>query len=173
METKILITNKHNLTDKDVTEIVKRVKILLINSNNDVLLGYSHNIYQFPGGHVEVGETLIGAVSREIEEETGIILDTEKLEPFACAVFYYKDWPEVGQNRKNEIYYYEVKTDEHPNLDNTKYTDAEIEGQFELRYVPLTKVEEVLINNTKIYSYKKGIAQEMLKVFKIYKDTFK
>ena len=43
---KQIITNKYNLTDSDMTEVVKRVKVLLVNSNNDVLLGYSHNNYQ-------------------------------------------------------------------------------------------------------------------------------
>ena len=43
------------LKEEDMTEVVKRVKILLRNSNNEVLLAYSHNNYQFPGGHVEEG----------------------------------------------------------------------------------------------------------------------
>ena len=71
---KQLITNNYNLTDSDMTEVVKRVKVLLVNSNNDVLLGYSHNNYQFPGGHVEENETLVQAVNREVLEETGIEL---------------------------------------------------------------------------------------------------
>lgn len=45
---KQIITNKYNLTDSDMTEVVKRVKVLLANSNNEVLLGYSHNNYRFP-----------------------------------------------------------------------------------------------------------------------------
>ena len=51
-----IIKNKHKLQENDITEVVKRVKILLINSNNEILLGYSHNDYQFPGGHVEANE---------------------------------------------------------------------------------------------------------------------
>ena len=100
---KQLITNKYNLTDSDMTEVVKRVKVLLVNSNNDVLLGYSHNNYQFPGGHVEENETLVQAVNREILEETGIELNITNIEPFACAIGYYKDWPAEGKNRKIEI----------------------------------------------------------------------
>lgn len=56
---KNIITNQYNLTDYEITEIVRRVKILIINSNDEILLGYSHNNYQFPGGHVEDGEELI------------------------------------------------------------------------------------------------------------------
>lgn len=55
---KKLVTNQYSLQEEDMTEVVKRVKILLRNSNNEVLLAYSHNNYQFPGGHIEEGETL-------------------------------------------------------------------------------------------------------------------
>lgn len=168
---KQLITNKYNLTDSDMTEVVKRVKVLLVNSNNDVLLGYSHNNYQFPGGHVEENETLVQAVNREILEETGIELNITNIEPFACAIGYYKDWPAEGKNRKIEIYYYEVKTDEKPNLENTEYTENEKDGNFELRYIPLLDVENVLKTNAEEYGDKKGIAREMIDLFGVYKTT--
>ncbi len=167
---KKIITNKHNLTEADMTEVVKRVKVLLVNSNNEVLLGYSHNDYQFPGGHVEENETLIQAVNREILEETGINLEIDSLEPFACAIGYYKDWPAEGKNRKIEIYYYEIKTDEKPNLENTEYTENEKGGNFELRYIPLMNVEEELRKNAKKYGDKKGIAREMIELFGVYKQ---
>lgn len=168
---KQLITNKYNLTDSDMTEVVKRVKVLLVNSNNDVLLGYSHNNYQFPGGHVEENETLVQAVNREVLEETGIELNITNIQPFACAIGYYKDWPAEGKNRKIEIYYYEVKTDEKPNLENTEYTENEKDGNFELRYIPLLDVENVLKTNAEEYGDKKGIAREMIDLFGVYKTT--
>ena len=168
---KQLITNKYNLTDSDMTEVVKRVKVLLVNSNNDVLLGYSHNNYQFPGGHVEENETLVQAVNREVLEETGIELNITNIEPFACAIGYYKDWPAEEKNRKIEIYYYEVKTDEKPNLENTDYTENEKDGNFELRYIPLLDVENVLRTNAEEYGDKKGNAREMIDLFGVYKTT--
>ncbi len=168
---KQIITNKYNLTDADMTEVVKRVKVLLVNSNNEVLLGYSHNNYQFPGGHVEENETLIQTVNREVLEETGMDLGVDNIEPFACAIGYYKDWPAEGKNRKIEIYYYEIKTDEKPNLENTEYTENEKDGNFELRYIPLTNVEEELRKNAEEYGDKKGIAREMIELFGVYKTT--
>ena len=168
---KQLITNNYNLTDSDMTEVVKRVKVLLVNSNNDVLLGYSYNNYQFPGGHVEENETLVQAVNREIFEETGIELNITNIEPFACAIGYYKDWPAEGKNRKIEIYYYEVKTDEKPNLENTDYTENEKNGNFELRYIPLSDVENVLKTNAEEYGDENGIAREMIDLFGVYKTT--
>ena len=117
---KKIIINDYNLKESDMTEVVKRVKILLINSNNEILLGNSYNEYQFPGGHVEENETLINAVNREIKEETGIILNLTNVNPFACQVGYYKDWPEIGKNRKIEIYYYELKNNSLTLLANGK-----------------------------------------------------
>lgn len=168
---KQLITNNYNLTDNDMTEVVKRVKVLIINSKNEVLLGYSHNNYQFPGGHVEEGETLIQTVNREILEETGMDLGVSDLEPFACAIGYYKDWPAEGKNRKIEIYYYEVKTDEEPNLEKTEYTENEKDGNFELKYIPLKTVEHVLRKNAEDYGDKRGIAREMIDLFEVYKNS--
>ena len=51
-----IITNDYNLKEEDMTELVKRVKLFLINSNNEILLGYSNYEYQCPGGHVEENE---------------------------------------------------------------------------------------------------------------------
>ena len=165
-----IIFNVDNLKEEDMTEVVKRVKIFLINSKNEILLGYSHHDYQCPGGHVEENEDFINAINREVKEETGMELHIKEAEPFACAIGYYKDWPSEGKNRKIEIYYYEIKTDEKPNLNNTKYTKSEKAGKFELRYIPIEDVENEFIKNSKINGDKHGITKEMLKVFKVYKD---
>lgn len=42
---KKIIINKSNLKESNITEIVKRVKMLIINSNNEILLGYSYHDY--------------------------------------------------------------------------------------------------------------------------------
>lgn len=165
-----IIINQNNLSETDITEIVKRVKVLLINSNNEILLAYSHHNYQFPGGHVEDDESLLQTVKREMLEETGIDLATIDTEPFACTMGYYKDWPEKGKNRKTEIYYYEIKTDEKPNLDNTSYSEHEKDGNFELRYIPLDTVEDELRRNVEIYPDAFGITKEMLMLFTLYKS---
>ena len=168
-----IITNDYNLKEEDMTELVKRVKLFLINSNNEILLGYSHHDYQCPGGHVEENEDFINAINREVKEETGMELHIKEAEPFACAIGYYKDWPSPGKNRKIEIYYYEIKTDIKPDLSNTKYTEREKEGNFELRYIPIDEVENELIRNVMVYGDKHGIAKEMLKMFEVYKNKHK
>lgn len=165
---KKIIQNPFNVKDLEVTEVQIRVKGLIINSKNEILLGYSYNVYQFPGGHVEDEDFNI-ALKREIMEETGIKL-TKDYFPFASFTAYYKDYPSIGKNRRNEIYYYEIRIDDEPNLDNTSYTKEEVLGNFELRRIPLDNIEEVLIKNKEEYQDKKGITDEMLQVIKIYKN---
>ena len=168
---KEIIINKHKLNEEDITEIVKRVKVLLINSKNEILLGCSNHNYQFIGGHVEDGENLYETVNREVKEETGIELNISSIEHFAINYGYYKNWPEEGKNRKIEIYYYEIITDIKPILEHTHYTDNEKEGGFKLEYVPLSEVENVINENAKKYGDKNGITKEMIEVLKYYKEN--
>ncbi len=136
----------------------------MINSKNEILLGYSYNSYQFPGGHVEEGEPLVKTINREIKEETGIEINLKGIDPFMVAYYYYKDYERKGNNRKNEIYYFKIKTDELPNLNKTNYTESEIKGNYELRYINIFKLKEELLNNFKIHEDIRGITNEMLKV---------
>ena len=167
------IVNEDHLKEEEITEVVKRVKVLLLNTKKEILLGYSHHTYQFPGGHVEENETLLNAVKREIKEETGIELKMNALEYFAYKYGYYKDYPKKGQNRKIEIYYYEIECNEKPNLKNTSYTEHEKNGNFKLHYVPLENVIQVLEENAKEYGDEFGIANEMIELLTEYKKTFR
>ncbi len=47
---KEVLYNYNNLTLEDIDETVTRTKGLIINSNNEITLGYSNKTYQFPGG---------------------------------------------------------------------------------------------------------------------------
>ena len=89
---KYFIHNDEKIDDKDVDEEVVRVKALIINSKDEILMGYSHKVYQFPGGHVENGEDMLLALQREIKEETGISLKLQNIIPFACNIRYFKDY---------------------------------------------------------------------------------
>ena len=161
-----IVTNNDNLKESDMTEIVVRVKAILVNSNNEILLGYSHNDYQFPGGHVEENESLVDALEREIKEETGIVIDLQKEKYFATSIGYWKDHPKVGVNRKTIVYYFKIFTDLKPNLDNTSYDAGEIRGNYTLRYIPISDFEKVLSENAKIYGDRFGITKEMITLSK-------
>ena len=141
------IHNYNNLKDEDITEIVIRIKALLINNNN-IILGYERGIYQFPGGHLEEKETFEECIKREIMEETGInIKDNQIDKPIYKIIHLNKDWPTIGNNRKSEIYYYVINTKDKPDLSKTNYTENELSGNFSLEEIPLNEVVQKLTDN--------------------------
>ena len=88
------------IKESEVNNVITRVKALIITSNNKILLGHSHSEYQFPGGHIETGESLLLGLERELKEETGLVFDTSNLEPFVVRNAYYKDYPKENINTK-------------------------------------------------------------------------
>lgn len=163
------INNKDSLQDKDIDEVVTRVKILLINSKHELLLGFSHGTYQFPGGHLEENESLSTCINRELLEETGINIDTRDLSSFFLIKHYNKNYLNSGKNRLSLIYYYAINTDEAYHLENTNYTDNEKEGNFSLVYVSFDDVEQVLIESIPNNPKNEIIVREMLMAINEYK----
>lgn len=169
---KTIIDNKDELNINDVTDSTIRVKALIVNDNKEILLGYSFGEYQFPGGHLENDESLNDCLRRELIEETGMVIDTSNLEPFMLIEHLTKDWPEEGNNRLSKIYYF-IVTPTDININKTNYTIEETIGNFELRFIPLDYVEELLIKNGEIAPKNKVMTTEMLAAIKEYKKVIK
>ena len=168
---KTIIFNHDHLDDSDISEIVVRTKALLINDKEEIILGYSDKTYQFPGGHLEESETLEQCLIREIKEETGIELKEIKEKPFVKIVYYSKNYRSSGKNRKNEIYYYVIKTNEKYNLYNISLDEWEKEGNFTIKVIPIKDLDQILIDSILDNSINKIIVEEMLTVLKEYRRT--
>lgn len=162
------IYNYDYLTEKDVTETVIRTKALIIN-NNKILIGNENDIYQFPGGHLEENETFNDCLKREILEETGIeIEDFEISRPFMKVTFLNKDWPEIGKNRKSEIFYYIIKTEKKPDLSKTNYTENEIKNNYKIEEFDLSKAIEKIKENIPKNEKNKVISPDMISAIEEY-----
>ena len=166
---KEIIYNPDNLKDEDMDELVVRTKGLLINSKNEITLGYSHKTYQFPGGHLEEGESLEECLLREIKEETGIELKDYNLKPFLRTVYYTDNYKKSGKSRKNEIYFYVINTDEVVNMDNSNLDDWEREGNYIAKTMPIEEAEKIIISSVKDNPINEVIVNEMLEALKVYK----
>jgi 8-oxo-dGTP diphosphatase len=60
------------------------VGVMITNEKDEILMGLrkgSHGagLWCFPGGHVEFGETIIETAKREVEEETGLVINAFSL----------------------------------------------------------------------------------------------
>lgn len=150
----------------DYQKIVKRVKALIISSNNKILLASNYKDYQFPGGHMEEDESYNEALNRELLEETGINFELEdNLTPDLKLYRYYENYHETKDNTILEINYFIIKSDQYIDINNLSLTKEEKDGDFSLTYINLLEFENLLKENVLINGDKFGIAEEMLEVF--------
>lgn len=164
---KKIFYNEDNLNEKDINNSVKRAKMLIINSNNKILLGYGHNTYQIIGGHIEDNESYNECIVREVKEETGITIPFEERVPFLQIKYYCKDYPKEGLNSEYIINYYSIISDSKPNIDNINLTDNEKEGLFEFRYISLDEVINELKSNLEICKNKNTV-NDTIEAIKVY-----
>lgn len=159
---KEIIYNYDYLKESDITEVVIRTKALIINNDN-IILGNESSILQFPGGHLENYETFEACLKREIMEETGIeITDNEIERQFMKVTYLNKNWPEMGKNRKSEIYYYLIKTNKEPDVTKVNYTEHEKQGNFKIDKIPLNSAIEIIRKNIPNNEKNKVIAPDMI-----------
>lgn len=165
---KEVLYNYDNLTIDDIDETVIRTKGLIINDNDEITLGYCDGTYQFPGGHLEENEELSDCLLREIKEETGIEVKDAKLKPFQKITYYSKNYHNTGLNRKNEIYYYIVRTNTKFDISNSSLDEWEKARGFTVKTIPLKDYEKVLIDSIPDNPRNEVIVEEMLDVIKEY-----
>jgi 8-oxo-dGTP diphosphatase len=71
------MTDRFQITSAVFALLVKDNAVLLLKRANT---GWMDGYYDFPAGHLESDETFQEGVVRELEEETGIVVDAEKAE---------------------------------------------------------------------------------------------
>ena len=164
---KEVFINKENLLESDIDEVVVRTKALIINDKEEITLVYSHQSYQFPGGHLEEGETIEDCLRREVKEETGIDLDG-KMELFYKIRYFNKNYRNTNKNRENDIYYYIIRNNKKYDIDNVSLDEWEKDGNMKIIQIPLKDVEETLMKTVNDNSINKIIYEEMMEVINEY-----
>lgn len=159
---KEIIINEDKLTEEEVNGVVKRAKLVVENSNGELLLVKCHGNCYLIGGHVDGEEEDNDTLIREIKEEAGIDYDPKVGEPFYSIKYYCRDYPDDGKNTKYISNYYAVKYDLVPNIDNVNLTEDEAEGNFQLVYIAkdeiLNEMNEILKTCTRKNVVKDTIA---------------
>ena len=164
-----VIFNPDCLSYEELERFVSRVKILIINDFNQLLLCKIDGIYYFVGGHIEEGETIIGALKRETLEETGIFLEEDvTIEPFLVYKLYNKNHYGTTIKCLSTINYFSFKTNVPFNLDNRRLDVNELKKDFTLEYVNLDEVEEKLLSNVSTPE-REALAKEMIDVINCFK----
>lgn len=167
MKTIEKIYNYDNITIDEIDEKTTRARAILINSNNEVLMCYSNGLqhYEFPGGHLEEGETLEDGLKREILEETGIIIDSADINPFYAIKYYCKNYHDSGKNRLVEIYYYVVYCDSVYDDSKKQLDTNEIIQKYECKYINVNNLKNILIENKKTTKENNSALDDMILIW--------
>lgn len=168
---KRIFINNDNLTKSDLDYEVIRVKGVIINEKDEILIAHNNNTFQFIGGHLQENEDMEEALLREILEETGIVMN-DISGPFMLIEAYYKNYFNTSKNVHSKIYYYKLFTDKKPDLSKTNYDILERQTDFELFYVPVKNIRLFLEEGLKNKKIDKNIYDEMLLVIDEYNRIF-
>lgn len=155
-----------------VTNKIQRAKLVLLNSNDEILLVNTNNNYQLPGGHLEENETLDECLFREVKEETGIEIPIEHREPFIKIIYESKNYPNENENSIFIGNYYFIKADYVPDMNNTNYTKEEIEGNIRFEFIHKDKVLDVLKDSMNICK-RKIVVRDTMDVIEYYLEIEK
>ena len=168
-----VVHNHDNLTYQDIDEVVLRARAVMINRDDEILLGYLDNTYQFPGGHVEKGEKLSETLYREVLEETGINIERKNYTPFYQVKYYSKNHDDSGVNRYIEFNYYLIYTNERYDLTKRKLDQYEIDNNYELRYIKLDELYDVLEKSINDNERNVRVYDDIKNVIKYYFEKYK
>lgn len=158
--------------DDDIHEWVKRAKLLVENSNNEILLVHTDDSYFFLGGHVDGDESDNDCLIREIKEEAGIEYNPNVDTPFVSIKYLCKDYPQEGKNTGYISNYYVIKADMEYDSMNVSLTEDEAAGNLRLVYLNKNDVIEEVRSYLNICK-RKNVVRDTLDVLEEYLDSHK
>lgn len=164
---KEIINNNDNLTIEQITKVVRRAKLLIETTQNEIILCHCNGNYFFLGGHVDNEESDMSCLHRELLEEAGVNIDFNDLDPFMTIKYFNKNYPEPGINTFTMANYYCIIHDLKPNFNNLKLTDNEKKGNFVLEKINKKNVIEVL-NKSLDFASKKIVTLDTITILQEY-----
>lgn len=173
---KTIINNPDKLNKDEIDITTYKVRALIIDNSNNIIITKYADIFMLPGGKVDTNEIYEDALIRELNEELGIKFDNEEIIPFITFENYLKDYPIVNSNKKtdklNKTTYYVIKTDKKINRDKIKLTKSEKENNFSITNINLNDAINLVSNyeseNIRNLAYKTELIK-VLEEFNNYK----
>ena len=159
--------NYDEVNENEINRIVRRAKILIVNSKDELMFAHSNKNYFLIGGHVETDESDFECLEREIKEELGLDIKIEPSLPFLRIKYLNRDYPSEGVNTMSLANYYILKKDLTPKEHKTKLTDSEKAGEFHAVNINVLEAIDVLIKSID-NSTRKGAVLDTIEAVKEY-----
>lgn len=167
-----LIINEYNLQPTQIEEYNEKVRALIINNKNELLIANYGGTYLLPGGSIEKDEEIIQALIRELKEETGINYNINELEYLCTLEYYQKNYPKRNNNIKNRLIttYYYITTYKEISKNIQLLTENELKGNFKLELISLENIENLINENQTNNPRNIYFQKELLSVINFYKE---
>lgn len=134
------------MTDTARIIILQKGKLLLLQKSAE---SKNPNMWEFPGGKVEKGESLIEAAVKEVEEETTIRLVESQLEKLDYELSY--SFEHNGQKLERNVFYFKVNIGDEieVQINNKLNEDGQPEDKHaDFKWMSLDEYRELVENNT-------------------------
>lgn len=156
-----IIINEDGLFDEDINERNSKVRALLIDDNNNVLIANYGDVLLLPGGSIDEGESIEEALIRELNEELGVDYTMDELSYLNTTEFYQREYPKRDGSIKNRLITTHFYTGMYKGINKQSLTEKEKKDGFKLELIPMDKVKEILNNhistNLRDYFFKREL----------------
>lgn len=148
---KEIVLNKTRLKEDELTETLEKARIVLRNSDGEIVMTRFNRVYFLPGGKIEPGETPVDTVKRELMEETNINILLDDIEPFVVVKNYLRDYELKDGSIVNRLlityYFTGFTTDEH--IEYFNLTKEEKEDSLRGFFIEMEEAEELISDYNK------------------------
>ena len=167
-----LIINEYNLKENEIEETISKVRAILVDENERILIANYGNVILLPGGKIDNKETIFDAIKRELNEEIGQQYDNLELNLFCKLNHYQKNYLQRNGTHKNRLVktYYFIGTYKEIRKESQKLTKKEQTDNFKLQLISLNEIENIILNNQSNNPRNIYFQQELLTIIKIYKE---
>lgn len=169
---KEIVINKGKLKDDEITEVLDKARIVLRNDDDEFILSHFERVYFLPGGKVEVTETPVDAVKRELLEETNIHIMLDDISPFVLVKNYLRDYESSDGtivNRLVNTYYFTGFTSK-DDIEYFNLTRTEKRDDLRAFFVSMEDAKELLKEYNKDNPKAAYLAVETIKVLDEYEN---
>lgn len=148
---KEIVINNQNLKEYEINDLMVKVRAIIVNDSNEIIIARVYDNYSFPGGKVDKYEKPIDALKREILEETGININCYNENPFLLITNYKKNYKKKTKkmivNKKVVTFYYIINGNFSINMANLNLSDNEKNNGFEIFLVDIDNLNNLFDKN--------------------------
>ncbi len=170
-----IILNKDDLKESELKEQTSKVRAVLLDENENILVANYGGVLLLPGGSIDENETEEEALKRELKEELGIEYQKEELDFLATINHYQKNYPKRDNTYTNRlvITHYYIGNYKPINQENRQLTEKEQKGNFKLFLMSIKELINIIENNQTANPRNQYFNNELLEILKFLKKQNK